>query len=139
MPEPAGTILPIPAILTADPSAVSGIVVLGLMGGGSDVSAPTVGNYSPPAGTPVEAADPVFFDVTDNSGLFRRVLVLVKQLQTWELVHDGDEFVTPYLAQSSRENVPGGYRYRVRRSGGWVSDVWARVFAYDLVGNEAVS
>lgn len=144
MPEPAGTVLLLPAIITAAPSAVAGVVVLGSMTGGADSLPPVVGNFSPPSGSTIDAADPVFFDVTDNTGLFKRVLVLIHQGDeadeiATELVHDGEQFWWPYAAQSLRENIPGGFRYRVRRSGGWLADVVSVVFAYDNAGNEAVS
>lgn len=144
MAEPAGSVLVLPGIITADPAAVSGIVILGLMDGGADFTPPEVANFSPPRGSTIAAADPVFFDVTDDSGLFKRVLVLIRQGAEddeipVELAHDGDRYWFPYAAQSSRENIPGGFRYRVRRSGGWLADVVSVVFAYDDAGNEAVS
>jgi hypothetical protein len=132
----AGTVLDFPAIIQASPSAVPGRVALGVAQAAEDIITPTIGNYSPAPGSIIAAADPIFFDVTDNSGLFIRVLIMIKQSIITELVHDGDEFVLPYSGQSLRENIAGGFRYRVRRSGGWASDVTPTVFAYDLAGNE---
>ena len=101
-----------------------------------DDQKPVVSNFSPPPGSTIAAQDPIFFDVTDNSGLFRRVLIAIKQGGATELVHDGDAFQEPYVALSTRTNKQGGFRYRVRRSGGWVEDPIGKIFAIDREGNE---
>ena len=101
-----------------------------------DDEAPVVSNFSPPLGSTIAAQDPIFFDVTDNSGQFKRVLVAIEQGSATELIHDGTSFLEPYDALSSRTNIQGGFRYRVRRSGGWVEDPTGQVFAFDKSGNE---
>lgn len=114
-----------------------GWIVLGPPIGPPDQTPPVVDNFSPANGSELLSADPIFFDVTDDSGLFRRVLVAVEQLGTTEMVHDGDSFLEPYASLSSRTSIAGGFRYRLRRSGGWVDDVTVRVFPFDQSGNES--
>jgi hypothetical protein len=136
MSEPAGTVLDIPQIISEAPSAVPGTVVLGVMTGAADVIDPEIGNFSPPNGTALESNDPIFFDVTDNSGLFRRVVVLVLQGGRWEAAFDGDELLEPYLS-SSVTNIAGGFRFELRRDQEWDGAVTVRVIAIDQSGNEA--
>jgi hypothetical protein len=102
-----------------------------------DITRPVVNNFSPDNGSEISAADPIFFDVTDDSGLFRRVLVAIEQGGTTELIHDGERFLEPYLSLSERTNIANGFRYRVRRSGGWEDTVNVSVFPFDLAGNES--
>ena len=106
-------------------------------GGVLDQTPPTVGNFSPANGTTITDTDPIFFDVTDNSGEFRRVIVAVTQGDQTELAHDGDAFLAPYSDLSTRINIADGFRYTLRRSGGWSASATVRVFAVDLSGNEA--
>lgn len=135
MPEPAADVLALP-LISADPSAISGDVVLGVAGAGVDVLAPVVSNFSPPNGTVIERADPIFFDVTDNTGLFRRVIILVQQAARWEAAFDGDVFLAPYLS-SARINIAGGFRFTLRRDEEWTGPVTVQVHAIDRSGNEA--
>lgn len=104
-----------------------------------DEIAPEVGNVSPTPGTPIEATTPISFDVTDDSGAFRRVLVAVIMGGSGvpELAYDGDAFLGPYVASSSRVVIPDGFRFTLQRSGGWPSSPTVRVFPIDLGGNEA--
>lgn len=103
----------------------------------ADTIDPVIDNFSPANGTTVVASDPVFLDVTDDSGLFRRVIIAVTQGDVTELAHDGDTFLPPYDAISTRINIANGFQYRLRRAGGWNADVTVRAFAIDLAGNEA--
>lgn len=124
-----------PALNRSLPTAHNSSLVL-LSGGGLDSIKPTVDNFSPPNGTAIERADPIFFDVTDNSGLFRRVMVLVFQGGRWEAAFDGDELLEPYLS-SSIINITQGFRFTLRRDEEWEGPVTVRVFAIDRSGNEA--
>lgn len=104
-----------------------------------DETAPTVGNFSPAAGTPIEAATPVAFDVTDEIEL-RAVLVLARMVvvgvQLYEVAWDGTAFSERYSG-SSRSAIAGGHRYTIRRTGGWPAAPTVRVLAVDTSGNEA--
>ncbi len=104
----------------------------------ADSTAPVVTNVSPPEGTEIERTAPVFFDVTDDSGLFRRVLVAVEFPDgAVELAHDGDAFTPRYIALGERTPIAGGWHFRLRRTGGWPDQPTLRVFATDPGGNEA--
>ena len=104
----------------------------------ADSTPPVIGNLSPTPGTLLQLTDPVSFDVTDNSGQFRRVMVAVFFPSTGitELVHDGDGFLGFFAASSSRVLIAGGFRFTVLRAGGWLSSPTVRVFPIDRSGNE---
>lgn len=104
-------------------------------GGPSDVLPPEVTNVVPAAGTPITPTDEVRFDVTDDSGAFALLLVTVDQRGVQEVVHDGVSFVGYYAELSTRELLTEGFRYRMRRSGGWTAPPQFRVYAVDAVGN----
>lgn len=99
-----------------------------------DSTAPVVDNFSPPVGSSVLEADPVFFDVTDNVG-FAQIVIAIKQGGATELVHDGTNFLPPYDDLSTRDNIASGFRYRVRRTGGWIEAVVQSAFVVDSSGN----
>lgn len=95
--------------------------------------APVIANQLPAPGTAIARTTQVRFDVTDDSGVFRRVIVHAKFEKTGvvEVVHDGDSFVGFYAAASSRVGISLGYRYTVLRSGGWPAGPAFRVIAID--------
>ena len=102
----------------------------------TDASAPAVSNVQPPAGTPIARNSPLFFDVTDDSGSFRRIIVTADfSSGAVEVVHDGDGFARGYEA-GVRSVIPGGFRYRVQRAGGWPNGPTIRAVAIDPQGNE---
>lgn len=103
-----------------------------------DTEAPVVGNFVPPVGTPVTAQQPLQFDVTDNEGQFRRIIVhAVYADGVEEVVHNGESFRGLYATVSARVLITDGYRYTVKRSGGWPSTPRITIFAIDVAGNEA--
>jgi hypothetical protein len=103
-----------------------------------DTTAPVVDNFVPALGTPITSHQPIQFDVTDNSGQFRRVIVhAVFADGVTEVVHDGDQFRGYYLTDSSRVLIAGGLRYTALRAGGWPSAPTFNIFAIDASGNEA--
>jgi len=104
-----------------------------------DRTAPVVGNFSPPPGTPIAKTTPVSFDVTEDSGDFQRIFVVAFFPATGltEVIHDGDAFRGHYAATSSRTAIGGGFRYTVLRSGGWPAAPTIQTFAADRAGNEA--
>jgi hypothetical protein len=102
-----------------------------------DAAPPLVSNVSPPTGTPIARSAPVFFDVTDDSGLFRRIIVTASfEDGAVDVVHDGDGFAARYNQGSTRGLVTNGYHYRVQRSGGWPFAPTIRAYAIDQSGNE---
>lgn len=103
-----------------------------------DTTAPILGNISPAAGTPILPTASVSFDVTDDSGAFRRVLVAVTIAGRQEVVHDGVRFVGSYVGASTRVATTDGLRFSVRRVGGWSSSPSFSVYAFDASGNEVV-
>jgi hypothetical protein len=101
-----------------------------------DATPPTIANMLPAPGTAIARTDPILFDVTDNQNL-KRCLVLVYFTDgTYEVIHDGDNFAQGYAALSSRLAITGGFRYRVRRTAGWLSTPTVKIVAYDASGNE---
>ncbi len=105
----------------------------------SDATPPIVGNYSPLAGTPIAKTTSISFDVTEETGAFRRVFVVAFYSATGisELIHDGDGFRGFYSTTSARRAIAGGFRYTVLRAGGWPAAPTIQTFAIDLAGNEA--
>lgn len=105
----------------------------------ADTTAPSVANFTPAAGTPIARTAAVSFDVTDESGDFRRIFVVAFFPATGvaEVVHDGDAFRGYYAASSSRTMIASGFRYSVLRTGGWPAAPTIQTFAIDRAGNEA--
>ncbi len=104
-----------------------------------DATAPAVGNFSPAPGTPIARTGPISFEVTDDSGDFRRIFIVAffPISGATEVVHDGDSFRGVYAASSSRTMIAGGFRYSLLRSGGWPAAPTIQTFAIDRAGNEA--
>jgi hypothetical protein len=103
---------------------------------------PVVGNFSPPSGAAITAGSMLQFDVTDanSGGAFARVIVHFQfpSLGEWEVAHDGDSFAPMYAGGgSTREAIANGYRFKVKRSGGWPAPPVVKVFAVDAEGDEA--
>lgn len=105
-----------------------------------DSTPPAIGNFSPAPGSVIAGTTTVVFDVTDDGGSFRRVIVtaLFPRTGIEEVVHDGDGFRGLYSVVSSRVIIAGGFRYNVTRSGGWPSSPEFKVFAIDPAGNEGL-
>lgn len=101
-----------------------------------DGAAPVVTLVSPLTGQ-VEGAGALIVDVTDNVQL-GRVFVVVRfpAIAREELVHQGERFTPDYNGQSTREPIAGGYRFTLRRSGGWPASPLLDVYAVDASGTE---
>lgn len=101
-----------------------------------DTTPPVVSNFAPATG-PIQKSTPISFDVTDDSGNFARIMVLVEFGDgTYEVIHDGVKFATSYASKSSRKVITDGYRYTVERLGGWTSSsMTIRAIGIDLSGN----
>ena len=104
-----------------------------------DLTPPQVTNLSPAIGTVLLPTDSISFDVTDNLGLFTRIIIVAwfRSTGIQEVIHDGDGFTGYYTSTSSRVLISGGYRYIVNRFSGWVSAPTIRIFSIDNDGNEA--
>lgn len=102
-----------------------------------DSVAPITSNISPAPGTPITATTPLLADVTDETGLFRRVLVAVVLDGIAEVAWDGEAWLGRYAGgSSSRTVISGGFRFSVLRDTGWPSSPTLRIFAFDQGGNE---
>lgn len=101
---------------------------------------PIVSNVTPVAGTAVTARTPVGLDVTDDSGVFRRIMLVASfpTLGLLEVVHDGDNFAPLYAGTgNTREAIANGFRYTALRRGGWPASPTLIPFAIDQEGAEA--
>lgn len=103
-----------------------------------DVTAPVISNISPTPGTPIARTQVITFEITDNSGLFRRILpaVLFPGLEALEIIHDGEAFTGLYENNSTRAAIANGYIYSVLRKNGWPDAPTLIPFAFDQGGNE---
>lgn len=105
-----------------------------------DTTAPVVSFVTTP-GAELSPTDPVVVDVTDNLNALG--LVMLGLVQTGsdvvELVHDGTSFMPRYSALSTRVAIANGYRYSLRRAGGWAAGaaLTFKVWAVDTDGNQA--
>jgi hypothetical protein len=111
-----------------------------LLGEIADTEAPTIGGWSPSPGSQISATQPLTVDVVDDTGAFRRILVVVAfpSAGVEEGAHNGDGFTAVYQVGSSRSLIVGGYRYVLSRLGGWPSAPTVTIYAFDLGGNEGV-
>lgn len=104
-----------------------------------DTTPPVVTFVSPVEGTLLDPADALIVDVTDDSGSLGRVMVVAVNQDTaeQELAFDGSTFTARFLALSTQTSITNGYRFSLRRTGGWPAgaDITIRVFAVDPSGN----
>jgi len=108
-------------------------------GGGGGGASPTISNFVPTAGSAITPTTAIQFDVLDDEADFARIFVEVSfpdSTGITEVIHDGDGFQGLYSAASSRVIITGGFRYTVRRSGGWPGTPQFQVFAIDHAGNQ---
>jgi hypothetical protein len=112
-----------------------------------DTIPPVVDNYDPPQLSRIAPTDAVAFDVTDNLNEFHAIMITVfypgtssgTGKSTWEIIHTGDAFAPRFGYGSSRVPITNGYRYTVRRLGGWLSDTFQIFpFVVDGDGNQNV-
>lgn len=99
-------------------------------------AAPVIGNFSPSVGTPLARNDAVSFDVTDDTGLLRGEVFVTLGSDTY-VVYDGERFRGQFANLSSRAAIVDGFRYTVRRNGGWTEAPVFEVHATDTSGQEA--
>lgn len=103
-------------------------------GGGG--SAPVVTFVSPLPGTPIIPSQPITVDVTDVD--LDDVLTILSasfpSIGLDEVVRRGAAF-TPRYAASSASPIANGFRYVLRRSGGWPAEVQINADVVDASGN----
>lgn len=104
----------------------------------SDATPPVVDNVDPPQDSAIVPRQVVSFDVTDDTGLFRRILVAALFSNgIYEVVHDGDNWGPAYtVASNTKEAIADGFHFAVLRNGGWPAPPTIRVFAIDQGGGE---
>lgn len=102
-----------------------------------DLTPPVVNGFTPAPGTQLAINDPVQFDVTDTSGSVRAVIAAVSFTSSGavELAYDGNAFM-PRYRNSTVQAIANGYRFSLRRVGGWSGDsIDVKVIAVDPSGN----
>lgn len=100
-----------------------------------DVVPPVVTLVDPVAGSTIKQTSAIVVDITDNVGI--RLSVVTAQLgELHEVVWLLDCFA-PWYSLSTRDVITDGYRYTIRRRGGWPASPTIRVEAVDRGGNEA--
>ena len=100
---------------------------------------PVVGSFSPAPGTSITASTPLEFSVTDNSGLFTRIILIAdfRALGIREIIHDGYAFGPNYRGPyNSIASITNGFRYSALRTGGWPESPTIQPFAIDREGTE---
>ena len=103
-----------------------------------DSTDPVIGNFDPPIGTEIGRTDPIQFDVTDETELASVYITARYEDGTSECVWDHDSFQARFLAGSSRVSITDGYRFVLRRAGGWLSTpIIVDIVAVDASGNVA--
>lgn len=121
-----------------DDSGVDGAETIEIGASETDIAAPTCTGITPSEGSTLAPTDPVQFDVIDESSL-RATLVWVVDVAVGdaEVAHDGDDFTDRYRAGSTRSAISGGWRYVLRRNGGWQGSagIQIRIAAVDGGGN----
>lgn len=82
---------------------------------------PVISNFDPAPGIAITRLQHISFDVTDDAGQFAAVFVVaVFANGTAECVFDSQKFQPRYLAGSSQVAINCGFRFVIRRVGGWV-------------------
>jgi len=102
-------------------TAVFGLPVVS----GTTPGVPTV-SATPSSGSTIDGAQALQFDLTDSVGLSYQTIFArfpYEPTRPCEVIYsEGLGFCSPYSDLSSRSSISGGYRFTVRRMGGWPSD-----------------
>ncbi len=102
--------------------------------GGGD-STPPVVVFDPASGVTLSPSQVIRVRVTDDF-LKRNQLTAEYTGGAWEVIFMQGRFAALY-SQSTRQSIPGGFDYFVRRTGGWPSAPTIHADPYDTSGNEA--
>lgn len=102
------------------------------------MAAPVIANRSPDPSFAVGPTDPISMDVTTDVG-FLEILIFARFDGTnlYEVIYDGSVFAPLYAEQSQKVSIAGGFRFTVRRKGGWPGAVTLKSLAIDTNGAEA--
>jgi hypothetical protein len=96
---------------------------------------PYVTEVSPAVLITIAAGDVLSFRAVYPNGAMRGVIAL-KMAKVWELAFDGAQLGPGYRKQSTVESLTDGYRFNLRRDGGWPVSPVIFPLAYDIYGNE---
>ncbi len=111
----------------------------GSRGAALDTTDPAISNVSPAEMSELEEDTTIGFDVTDAGTLALVLVYVVLPSGDTEVIHDGSDFTARYGAESTRETITDGWRFAVRRNGGWPlsqgGTLSIRVSASDAGGN----
>jgi hypothetical protein len=99
-----------------------------------DTIPPTISIVAPSVGSSIGANQPIVVDVTDDAGV-SLVVLTVEQGSAHEVVWLRDAFATSYATGSLRTAIANGYRYTIRRAGGWIASPVFHAEAVDGGGN----
>lgn len=100
-----------------------------------DITTPVVDGFSPAPGVEITPGTAVEFDVTDETG-FGKIIVLVEYPSGgYEVAWDGERFAAAFVTLSTRSVIPDGFHFSVRRQA-WPGSPTVRVVAIDARGNE---
>lgn len=104
----------------------------------ADTTVPVVTIISPTPNTAISRLTPIVFRITDDTGLFRRILPAVRYpgLDRVELMHDGSAFTEGYNRFGTQTVITNGFEYSVLPDLGWPDAPSIIPFAFDLGGNE---
>lgn len=106
-------------------------------GEGSDDFPPFIGNWSPFAGAEISRLGTIEFDITDDTGIADTEVTALFDAGVAESVWTEEAgFAEPYRRGSGRVAITDGYRWILRRTGGWpAASARVDVVATDLAGN----
>ena len=96
---------------------------------------PYITEVSPAVLSTIAAGDVLSFRIIYPNGIKRGVIAL-KMSKIWELAFDGAQLGPGYRKQSTVESLADGYRFNLRRDGGWPVSPVIFPLAYDSYGNE---
>lgn len=99
-----------------------------------DATEPTVALVSPAEDSEITRTTPVVVDVTDAGGLAAVFVWVTYEGRAPDIVHDSESFADLF-ASSTRASITNGYRYTLRRTGGWPAAPTVRVRPVDASGN----
>jgi len=90
---------------------------------------------SPAQGSVLVDGEAVTVDVVSPTGAFSAILIALRHGTGYDVVWDGAGFAPRYAALSTRSVVDCGYRFTLRRTGGWPDAPSLVVVAADDGGN----
>jgi len=105
-------------------SGWGGILTVG-GGGGGGGPGPTIVNFSPPEGTPIQSGTPLEFDLLFTNPLVAiEISVLYRDTGSTEIVYNAGGFSANFAPTggfygSERQDIVGGWHFILRRRAGW--------------------